>query len=55
MAPRSDGKLERMPVEERRDNVFACFGEPVIVLPTHMDEDEITYGESHSKVMPPKF
>jgi acetylornithine deacetylase len=34
---RFDGRIERIPVEENRDNVFASFGEPLVVLSTHMD------------------
>lgn len=32
-----DGRAERMPVEEDRDNVFVQFGDPVVVLSTHTD------------------
>jgi acetylornithine deacetylase len=32
-----DGDIERMPVEPRRDNLFVRFGEPKVVLSTHMD------------------
>src|SRR4029077_8716361 len=31
------GQFERMPVGANRDNVFACWGEPVVTLSTHMD------------------
>src|SRR5579875_2503123 len=31
------GEVERMPVEPHRDNVFARFDDPVVVLSTHMD------------------
>jgi acetylornithine deacetylase len=31
------GAVERMPVEEGRFNLFACWGEPVVVLSTHID------------------
>src|SRR4051812_8143949 len=31
------GSIERMPVEGERFNVFAAWGEPVVVLSTHMD------------------
>jgi acetylornithine deacetylase len=31
------GHVERMPVAENRFNVFACWGEPVITLSTHID------------------
>jgi len=37
MARQFEGYAERMPVEEGRDNVFVRFGEPVVVLSTHMD------------------
>lgn len=33
----SGGAVERMPVEGDRFNVFATWGEPVVVLSTHMD------------------
>ncbi|MFY9824762.1 MAG: M20/M25/M40 family metallo-hydrolase [Thermoanaerobaculia bacterium] len=32
-----DAAVERMPVEGERFNVFAAWGEPVVVLSTHMD------------------
>jgi acetylornithine deacetylase len=37
LATRFDGQIERMPVEPQRDNIFVRFGEPVVVLSTHMD------------------
>ena len=37
LASRLDGRVERMPVEPHRDNIFVHFGEPVVVLSTHMD------------------
>src|SRR5947207_1562930 len=37
LARRFDGRAERMPVEESRDNVFVSFGSPRVVLSTHMD------------------
>jgi acetylornithine deacetylase len=37
LAKQFGGSAERMPVEAGRDNVFARFGEPVVVLSTHMD------------------
>ncbi len=37
LARRFGGQAERMPVEEGRDNVFVRFGEPKVVLSTHMD------------------
>jgi acetylornithine deacetylase len=37
LARRFGGQAERMPVEEDRDNVFIQFGNPLVVLSTHMD------------------
>jgi acetylornithine deacetylase len=37
LARRFNGTLERMPVEPGRDNIFVRFGDPVVVLSTHMD------------------
>ncbi len=37
LAARFDGAPERMAVEAQRDNIFVRFGEPVVVLSTHMD------------------
>jgi acetylornithine deacetylase len=37
LAQRFDGQFERMAVEPDRDNVFVQFGEPRVVLSTHMD------------------
>lgn len=37
LARKFDGRLERMPVEAERDNIFVQFGNPVVVLSTHMD------------------
>lgn len=37
MAKRFRGVVERMFVEEGRENVFAQFGDPLVVLSTHMD------------------
>src|SRR5277367_2040564 len=37
LASRTSGRLERMAVEPERDNIFACWGEPVVTLSTHMD------------------
>jgi acetylornithine deacetylase len=37
LAAKHDGFAERMPVEEGRDNVFVRFGDPIVVLSTHMD------------------
>jgi len=37
LSRRFHGQVERMAVEKNRDNIVACFGEPVVVLSTHMD------------------
>ena len=37
LASRHAGSLERIPVAAGRDNIFACWGEPVVTLSTHMD------------------
>jgi acetylornithine deacetylase len=37
LSRRHNGHIERMPVEEGRDNIFVRFGDPVVVLSTHMD------------------
>ena len=37
LAARYGGKVERMPVEEKRFNVLCTFGEPVVTMSTHQD------------------
>jgi acetylornithine deacetylase len=37
IAVQSGGRVETMPVEARRFNVFAYWGDPVVTLSTHMD------------------
>src|SRR5271154_6495460 len=37
MAAQTGGRVERMPVEANRFNVFAHWGDPVVTLSTHMD------------------
>lgn len=37
LAGQFGGSAERMPVEADRDNIFVRFGEPAVVLSTHMD------------------
>ncbi len=37
LTARLGGRLERIPAEPGRDNIFACWGEPVVTLSTHMD------------------
>jgi len=37
LTTRYSGRIERIPAEPQRDNIFACWGEPVVTLSTHMD------------------
>jgi acetylornithine deacetylase len=37
LASRTGGKVERMPVDRDRFNLFAAWGHPEVVLSTHMD------------------
>ena len=37
IATRHNGQIERISVEPNRDNVFACWGEPIVTFSTHMD------------------
>jgi acetylornithine deacetylase len=37
LATRHNGHVERIPAEANRDNIFAVWGEPVVMLSTHMD------------------
>jgi acetylornithine deacetylase len=37
LTSRYAGRVERIPAEPGRDNVFAAWGEPVVTLSTHMD------------------
>ncbi len=44
LAERTGGHVEMMSVEPHRFNVFACWGEPVVTLSTHMDTVPPFYG-----------
>ena len=37
LAARTNGRVERIPVEPNRDNIFVSWGEPIATLSTHMD------------------
>jgi acetylornithine deacetylase len=37
LAERFGGSVEKMEVEPRRNNILACFGQPVVTLSTHLD------------------
>src|SRR6266849_8637013 len=37
LAARYNGRVERIPAEPHRDNIFAFWGQPVVTLSTHMD------------------
>ena len=49
MAGRTGGKVERIGVEAGRDNVFAAWGEPTVVMSTHMDTVPPFYGSNEDK------
>jgi acetylornithine deacetylase len=46
------GTVERMPVEAGRDNILACFGDPIVTLSTHIDTVPpfISSGEDESRI-----
>src|SRR5260370_4024810 len=37
LTTRYDGRIERLPAELQRDNIFASWAQPVVMLSTHMD------------------
>jgi acetylornithine deacetylase len=37
LAAHYDGRVERIPAEADRDNLFVSFGQPIVTLSTHMD------------------
>ncbi|MEJ7606646.1 MAG: M20/M25/M40 family metallo-hydrolase [Bryobacteraceae bacterium] len=37
LARQHDGRIERIPVAPRRDNILACWDEPIVTFSTHMD------------------
>src|SRR6204780_1339461 len=49
LAERTGGHVEMMSVEPHRFNVFACWGEPVVTLSTHMDTVPPFYGSSEDE------
>jgi acetylornithine deacetylase len=49
MAGRTSGKVERIAVAPGRDNVFAFWGEPVVVLSTHMDTVPPFFGSNEDE------
>jgi acetylornithine deacetylase len=49
LASRHDGRLERIPVERNRDNIFACWGEPMVTLSTHMDTVPPFFGSNEDE------
>ena len=46
LVSRHSGRLERIPAAADRDNIFACWGEPVVTLSTHMDTVPPFFGSS---------
>jgi acetylornithine deacetylase len=49
MAARTGGKAERIGVAPGRDNVFAAWGEPTVVLSTHMDTVPPFFGSNEDE------
>src|SRR5580704_5943495 len=49
MAGRTGGKVERIAVAPGRDNVFAEWGEPTVVLSTHMDTVPPFFGSNEDE------
>src|ERR1700684_3312469 len=49
MAGRTGGKAERIAVAPARDNVFAAWGEPTVVLSTHMDTVPPFFGSNEDE------
>lgn len=52
LAREHHGTIERMPVEPGRDNILACFGDPIVTLSTHIDTVPpfIPSGEDESRI-----
>jgi acetylornithine deacetylase len=49
MAGRTGGKVERIAVAPARDNVFAAWGEPTVMLSTHMDTVPPFFGSNEDE------
>jgi acetylornithine deacetylase len=49
LASRYNGRLERIPVEPRRDDIFVCWGEPIVTLSTHMDTVPPFFGSNEDQ------
>jgi acetylornithine deacetylase len=49
LAARYDGRLERIPVEPWRDDIFVCWGEPIVTLSTHMDTVPPFFGSNEDE------
>jgi acetylornithine deacetylase len=49
MAARTNGKVERIPVAAARDNVLAAWGEPTVVMSTHMDTVPPFFGSNEDE------
>jgi acetylornithine deacetylase len=48
-AGRTSGNVERIPVAPARDNVFASWGEPTVVMSTHMDTVPPFFGSNEDE------
>jgi acetylornithine deacetylase len=49
LAARHDGRIERIPVEPQRDNIFVSWGQPVVTLSTHMDTVPPFFGSNEDE------
>ena len=49
MAGRTGGNVERIAVAAGRDNVFASWGEPIVVMSTHMDTVPPFFGSNEDE------
>jgi acetylornithine deacetylase len=49
LASRTGGRLERIAVEARRDNIFVCWDEPIVTLSTHMDTVPPFFGSNEDE------
>jgi acetylornithine deacetylase len=49
LAARYDGRMERIPVEPQRDDIFVRWGEPIVTLSTHMDTVPPFFGSNEDE------
>ena len=49
LAAHYDGRVERIPAEADRDNLFVSFGQPIVTLSTHMDTVPPFFGSNEDE------